>query len=799
MAKIVKKFITDNAVDENKIRLSNNAYLKARNAADSGNINILKVNASDKVEFASVPQATSDASAANDLVRYSQVQALLEGLKPKEAARAASTANVVIATGLEDGDTLDGVTLATGDRVLLKDQTDPTENGVYIVAASGAASRSLDMNLSAEFPGAYILVSNGTANQGKGYVFTVAEDFVLGTDDVTLVQFSSSGAVIGGDMISVSGSTVSVDLATTSGLESTNPGNNAGQLRIKLEASNPTLRFTGSNELGVKLDAAGAIATGASGLATQVDNSTIEINTNALRVKDAGITLAKLASNSVDENKLTTSVAGNGLAGGGGTALSVNVDGSTLEINSDSLRVKDLGISTAKLADASVTADKLAAAVAGSGLAGGAGSALSVNVDDSTIEINSDTLRVKDAGITEAKLASNSVTRTKLGDDAVGSAEIRLDNDASLRARNAANSADVSLLKLSSSNVLNLQTSLVPETPLTMTLGSSNLPFTTVHAANVNCDISLSFTGDVGADGITVTNISDTSRIKAGHNITGLNINPGTFVLTVDSATQITLTNQAISFPTTASQLFTFTGLALKSHDDTGSATDYRGTGIMQIRSGNALGTGNGAGSGQVNVRSGNATDGGSGVIQIRTGAITGAVGASGNVDVLTGNANAGGSGDVNLTTGTATGGTRGDVNVSGNTIVLNPVTNVDLSAKQIKNMADGSAAQDAVTKAQLDAFTPTMERYTIALNGTDITNQYVEIDAGEKLKPESIILQVRGGPVQEYNYDYDALNSGAQTRIRFDSTNFPNSDLATGAGAALISGDVLTIVGIRI
>ena len=63
-------------------------------------------------------------------------------------------------------------------------------------------------------------------------------------------------------------------------------------------------------------------------------------------------------------------------------------------------------VATAGIADAAVTAAKIASAVAGSGLAGGAGTALSVNVDDSTIEINSDTLRLKDSGVTLAKLAS---------------------------------------------------------------------------------------------------------------------------------------------------------------------------------------------------------------------------------------------------------------------------------------------------------------------------------------------------------------------------------------------------------
>ena len=92
--------------------------------------------------------------------------------------------------------------------------------------------------------------------------------------------------------------------------------------------------------------------------------------------------------------RIATAAAGDGLSGGGGSALAVNVDDSTIETNADTLRVKDAGITEAKLATS----------VAGDGLAGGGGTALSVNVDDSTIETNADTLRVKDSGITEAKL-----------------------------------------------------------------------------------------------------------------------------------------------------------------------------------------------------------------------------------------------------------------------------------------------------------------------------------------------------------------------------------------------------------
>ena len=102
----------------------------------------------------------------------------------------------------------------------------------------------------------------------------------------------------------------------------------------------------------------------------------------------AGTVIASdISDNTITEAKLTTSVAGSGLTGGNGTALAVNVDSSTIEISSDTLRI--------------------ASGAAGSGLSGGGGSALAVSVDDSTIEINSDSLRVKDAGITSAKLAAN--------------------------------------------------------------------------------------------------------------------------------------------------------------------------------------------------------------------------------------------------------------------------------------------------------------------------------------------------------------------------------------------------------
>lgn len=96
-------------------------------------------------------------------------------------------------------------------------------------------------------------------------------------------------------------------------------------------------------------------------------------------IKTSAVTTAKIADDAVDKTKIAADVAGAGLGQNVDGSLEVNADDSTIEINSDSLRVKDLGITTAKLAATSVTAAKLGSDVAGAGLAGGNGSALSVD------------------------------------------------------------------------------------------------------------------------------------------------------------------------------------------------------------------------------------------------------------------------------------------------------------------------------------------------------------------------------------------------------------------------------------
>lgn len=303
--------IAPNAVTGATLRLANDEYLRARNAADDDDVQIVKVNNANRITFASIPQFSGTPSAPNDIVNVSYLDARLEGLKPKESVRLATTTadgNLDLSTG--GLLTIDGFPTVAGDRILVKNQTAAAENGIYI-ADTNAWVRAADANAATELEGAYTIVREGSENGLKGWVQTAIIG-TLGTSPVTFVQFSATTAMIGGDMITVSGATISVDLASDSGLESTNPGNDAGQLRIKLEGTNPTLHIQ-SNALGVKLDAARALTVTSTGIGVNLESTqpSLQITSNELGIKfDAVGGLSK-----------------------GAAGTKVNTDGSTTKIN----------------------------------------------------------------------------------------------------------------------------------------------------------------------------------------------------------------------------------------------------------------------------------------------------------------------------------------------------------------------------------------------------------------------------------------------------------------------------------
>ena len=116
------------------------------------------------------------------------VDNLIAGLRTRIVVEAASTANVALGSGLENGDTIDGITLATGDEVLLKDQSTDSQNGIYTVVSSGTASRSTEYDAIAEISGQMVIVNQGTTNDNTMWLCTTNTSATLGSDSISFTK-----------------------------------------------------------------------------------------------------------------------------------------------------------------------------------------------------------------------------------------------------------------------------------------------------------------------------------------------------------------------------------------------------------------------------------------------------------------------------------------------------------------------------------------------------------------------------------------------------------------------------------
>lgn len=155
----------------------------------------------------------ADPTGNTDGATKQYVDALTRGLDWKASVRVAPTANVAVASALIAGAVFDGVTLATGDRILLMNQTAGAENGIYTAVASGAAPRAVDANTSALVTsGMAATVTEGTVNGDKVFIVTTNDPLTLGT---TALAFTQLGGATGttytaGGGLSLTGSTFAV-------------------------------------------------------------------------------------------------------------------------------------------------------------------------------------------------------------------------------------------------------------------------------------------------------------------------------------------------------------------------------------------------------------------------------------------------------------------------------------------------------------------------------------------------------------------------------------------------------------
>jgi len=191
----------------------------------------------------------ADPVGTTDAANKQYVDNAIQGLDAKASVRVASTVNVANLGNNPSPSTLDGVALVDGDRVLLKNQTTPSQNGIYLWNSLGA-NRAVDMDTWAEVPGAFVFVEEGATQADTGWVSTADRTGTLNTTTITWTQFSGAGSFVDGAALLKTGNTLDV----------------------------------------------------------QVDNVGIEVAADALRLKDGGVTNAKLAGSIDAATKLTNQV-----------------------------------------------------------------------------------------------------------------------------------------------------------------------------------------------------------------------------------------------------------------------------------------------------------------------------------------------------------------------------------------------------------------------------------------------------------------------------------------------------------
>jgi len=173
----------------------------------------------------------TDPTSAQDAATKAYVDAVKTGLDVKDSVKVATTANIT----LSGTQTIDGVAVSADERVLVKDQSTGSENGIYDCKA-GAWARSSDFDANSEVTsGAFVFVEQGTASADAGYVLTTDGTITVGSTALSFTQFSGAGQITAGDGLQKTGNSLSADLKANGGLVI-----ESAEIALKLDASSIT-------------------------------------------------------------------------------------------------------------------------------------------------------------------------------------------------------------------------------------------------------------------------------------------------------------------------------------------------------------------------------------------------------------------------------------------------------------------------------------------------------------------------------------------------------------------------------
>ena len=259
---------------------------------------------------------------ATDIANKFYVDTVAQGLGPKAACQVATTANITL-SGLQ---TIDGYTTLAGDRVLVKNQSSSQFNGIYIASAS-TWTRSVDMDVWSEVPGAYTVILNGSQSD-QGWVCTATQTGTIDVTPMPWVQFSGSATYYAGTGLTLSSNTFSITntgvTATTYGSASAVPViavNAQGQIT---SATTTSIAITNTQVSGLgtmSTQNANSVAiTGGSINGTTIGGSTASAIT--------GTTITATSSFSGSGSGLTGTASGLSIGGNAATATSATTAGS---------------------------------------------------------------------------------------------------------------------------------------------------------------------------------------------------------------------------------------------------------------------------------------------------------------------------------------------------------------------------------------------------------------------------------------------------------------------------------------